>query len=159
LKIIQLEIIKKVQKYSDHPRDSYHRVLYELRSKHKCQRDTCDDLDCKNYCKMMGLRFGVDSFPCPHTVHRFHIDLLDLPLIICPTDQEIFRRYTKPVCRDMVQRAPAEPVNDPANDPVHDQMSQLRPSKKGPRPVWDDEKGPKDHGDMLNQARTDRSPV
>jgi hypothetical protein len=55
-------------KAGDGRRRQIREVFAQLRKAKAPRRDTCSDEDCVAYIQMMTIRYGIDDFPCKHTV-------------------------------------------------------------------------------------------
>jgi hypothetical protein len=161
LKILQIVILQRVAKYETSPRERLHDVYFELVKKKKCQCDECHSVDCHHYCEMMAKRFGLDSFPCPHTI--LHFMKIGLPppkleTLIDPVARQYFARFSDPLTIDLAE-CPRHPLAPEATAQLDQQpqVLNLPTPRKGLKAEWDDETGPADHVDQLNAARRGHS--
>jgi hypothetical protein len=82
----RLDILRQViddrrSKYQSGWRDQMNRTCAALRDMKLEQRDECNDAECVEYRRMMRVRYGVDYFPCPHTVGQYTPIRPDFPSI------------------------------------------------------------------------------
>jgi hypothetical protein len=166
LKILQIEILRRVHQYGVNPRLQVEETWHKLSRQNKCQRDTCDDVDCQNYCAMMRDRVRLDEFPCPHTVRSFLARERSFPTL--PTigdankesnvkDRELFAHFSRPITSDLSSHNQHPDPEVDERYELHAAILAIPRPKKSFKPGWDDETELPDHGDQLNLSREDRT--
>jgi ubiquitin C-terminal hydrolase len=143
LKILHEEIVLKAAAYTRSPHRQLTTALSNLKRTKRPQRPECHDIECENFRYMMNRRFGIDSFPCAHTVGRKVTNVPPLPPLFDREYVRIFYPFRAPICELM---HPKRPVPSFATAPFrpHPYLSHRKKTEKTVI-VWDDEIGPDEH--------------
>jgi hypothetical protein len=164
LKILQIEILRRVAKYEESPRERLREVYFELMRKKKCQVEVCHSVDCHHYREMMADRCGFHSFeefPCPHTIVDFmkHAPAAPkLETLVDPAARAYFAQFPVPLVMELSDCPRHELAPDLAAQlEGQTQVLNLPTPKKGLTATWDDDIAPPDHFDQLNPARQGHS--
>jgi ubiquitin C-terminal hydrolase len=142
LRVLEAEIQKRYDGY----RTSKHRQLVaaisNLRKLNKAPRLVCKLRECAAFCRMMALRFGINRFPCPHTVSQPLGKIRELPDLEGDWPPGTLSQWSIKLEETDL---PATATIPPFAEQPKQKGKKGKDSKDDVGIVWDDEAGPADY--------------